>query len=129
MRFIYTFTLSAPSEANVRRMAHVTVNDGPENVTEVTGDQFELAVSLDDTISVSFTDTDSAGNASDPAVVFSGFVVTDTVPPNTPMVSVQVRQVSESDLPVEPPVETPPTEEDNPPSGDDGQEGGEESQS
>ena len=98
--FRYKFTLAEPAE-QVTRKAIVKIDGATEEIqienNELTQDFQEDAV-----VSVSFVDTDTSGNDSDPADVLVDVFITDIVPPMPPTVTLAVTQVevvdeSESD--------------------------------
>ena len=108
MRFQYTFTLAAPSES-VTRMATVTI-DGVESQVTIENNQLVLDLNKDSVVSVSFVDTDTAGNSSEPTMVLEDVIIVDNVAPSAPNVTLDIIQ-----LPDEPVVDTPPTDGDVPP--------------
>ena len=89
--FRYKFTLAEPAE-QVTRKAIVKVDGVTDEITiennELTQDFQEDAV-----VSVSFVDTDTSGNPSDPADVLVDVIITDVVPPMPPTVTLAVTQV------------------------------------
>lgn len=93
--FRYKFTLAEPSE-QVTRKAIVKIDGATEEIqienNELTQDFREDAV-----VSVSFVDTDTSGNDSDPADVLVDVIITDVVPPMPPTVTLAVTQVEASD--------------------------------
>ena len=95
MKFRYKFTLAEPKEA-VTRKATVVVNGVTEEI-EVENSILTQDFEEGSTVSVSFTDTDSNGNESDPTNVLNELVITDNVPPMPPTVTLAVSQLGESD--------------------------------
>ena len=93
--FRYKFTLAEPAE-QVTRKAIVKINGVTEEIpvenNELTQDFEENKV-----VSVSFVDTDTSGNDSDPADVMVDVIITDIVPPMPPTVELAVSQVETPD--------------------------------
>jgi len=93
--FRYKFTLAEPAE-QVTRKAIVKVDGTTEEIpvenNELTQDFQEDAV-----VSVSFIDTDTSGNDSNPADVMVDVIITDIVPPMPPTVELAVSQVETPD--------------------------------
>ena len=93
--FRYKFTLAEPSE-QVTRKAIVKI-DGVTDEIPVENNELTQDFKEDAVVSVSFVDTDTSGNDSDPADVLVDVIITDTVPPMPPTVTLAVTQVEAED--------------------------------
>jgi hypothetical protein len=102
--FRYTFTL-APATEPVTRECMLVV-DGAASQLPVENDEFVQDFAMGQVVSVSFVDTDMAGNTSEPTVMLTDAEIIDNVPPSAPNVTLSVAQLPD-EQPEEPPTEEP----------------------
>ena len=109
--FRYKFTLAEPAE-QVTRKAIVKI-DGITDEIQIENNELTQDFKEDAVVSVSFVDTDTSGNDSDPADVLVDVIITDTVPPMPPTVTLAVTQVEAEDESDSESVDSDNTEDDS----------------
>ena len=91
MRFLYSFAVVAPSEP-VTRSAVISV-DGETTTERLVDNQLAVEFTLGQLVTVTFVDTDAAGNDSEPLTAIDAFTIIDNVPPMRPEVALVVTQL------------------------------------